>query len=144
MIPGVEILNTNPYVMARTWGWDWAAAFVAIGAICLIIMVIIFIYIKDRVLAVVVGLCATVFIIFTISMFHDAPVYGTEYQCTINDDVSLTDVYNNYTIESVNGKIYTLRPIEPIPFVATLLLMLDAFKSIFLTVPVAVIFSNKP
>lgn len=49
----------------------------------------------------------------TLSLFifaHGTAIYGTEYNVTIDNDVTFSQVANQYEVSSMNGRLYTLRP----------------------------------
>lgn len=116
-IPGVEVLYTSKYLYDTTWGWSP----ICIMWIIFIILGIIGIFIgcsdKDSqtifVSSLIVVGCTILTLIFLAS---GKPVYGTEYHVTICDDVSFAKVANNYNVQEINGRLYTLRPHEIVPW----------------------------
>lgn len=116
-IPGVEILYSSKYVVGSDWGWtplNW----IIIGfAIIAIISIFLGYYDEDAGSLIAGSICLICCIILILS-FSSAgkTIYGTEYNVIINDDTAFAEVANEYQINDVNGKLYTLRPYNIVPW----------------------------
>lgn len=116
-IPGVEILHSSKYVVGSDWGWtpiNWVLVGIAIIAIFSIFLGC---YYKDM-RNLIMGSISLIGCIILILSFSSAgkTLYGTEYNVIINDDTALTEIANKYQINNVNGKLYTLRPYNIVPW----------------------------
>lgn len=116
-IPGVTILYTSKYLINETWGWSWGGfAFVLIALLGLIGFVI---GIKDGEDALGISGIFCLLLGVSLSMFifaHATNIYGTEYNVTIDNNVTFSQVANQYEVSSMNGRLYTLRPHTVVPW----------------------------
>lgn len=120
-IPGVTVLYTSKYLINETWGWSWAGFIFAIIAILGLICLIVGLNDKtsDEGLVLIVLGAFTLFLGCTLSIFifaHGTAIYGTEYNVTIDNDVTFSQVANQYEVSSMNGRLYTLRPHTVVPW----------------------------
>lgn len=115
-IPGVTILYTSKYLINETWGWSWAGFIFAIIAILGLVGLIVGVNDKtsnDEGLGLTVSGVFALFLGCTLSIFifaNATNIYGTEYNVTIDNDVTFSQVANQYEVSSMNGRLYTLRP----------------------------------
>ena len=110
-IPGVEVLYTTKYLYDTTWGWSpmsimWIG-FLIVGIICIFIGCSNHDF-KTIFLSSILVIGCT--ILTVISLSNGKSVYGTEYYVRINNDVTFSEIANQYTIKDVKGQIYILRP----------------------------------
>lgn len=116
-IPGVEILYSSKYVVGSDWGWtplNWVLVGIAIIAIISIFLG----YYNGDTGSLIAGSISLVGCIILILSFSSSgkTLYGTEYNVIINDDIAFTEIANKYQINNVNGKLYTLRPYNIVPW----------------------------
>ena len=116
-IPGVTVLYTSKYLVDTTWGWSWAILLFGIIAILGLIGFILGLRDEDGGIGLIgiVGLLLGV----SLSLFifaNGTPIYGTEYNVTIDNDVTFSQVADQYEISSMNGRLYTLRPHTVVPW----------------------------
>ena len=114
-IPGVTVLYTSKYLVNETWGWSWAGFFIfaAIGILGLVGLIVGANDKDDDGLALIVLGVFALFLGATMSLFifaHGTPIYGTEYNVTIDNDVTFSQVADQYEVSSMNGRLFTLRP----------------------------------
>lgn len=120
-IPGVTVLNTSKYLINETWGWSWGGLIFAIIAILGLIGIVVGLNDKDTDNGLVLAISGF-FLVVTgtaISLFifaHSTNIYGTEYNVTIDNDVTFAQVADQYEVSSMNGRLYTLRPHKIIPW----------------------------
>lgn len=113
-IPGVTILYTSKYLINETWGWSWGGF--AFAAIAILGLAGILVGLGDKDCdswTLVISGTFTLFLGATLSVFifaHATNIYGTEYNVTIDNDVTFSQVANQYEVSSMNGRLYTLRP----------------------------------
>lgn len=120
-IPGVTILYTSKYLISETWGWSWGGFIIA--AIGLLGLIGLIVGCNDKedensLVLIVMGIFALAMGV-TLSLFifaHSTAIYGTEYNVTIDNDVTFSQVANQYEVSSMNGRLYTLRPHTVVPW----------------------------
>ena len=120
-IPGVTILYTSKYSISETWGWSWGGFIFA--AIALLGLIGLIVGCNDKedensLVLIVMGIFALAMGV-TLSLFifaHGTAIYGTEYNVTIDNDVTFSQVANQYEVSSMNGRLYTLRPHTVVPW----------------------------
>ena len=110
-IPGVTVLYTSKYLISETWGWSWGGLIFAIIAILGLIGFII--GLKDGDDSIGISGIFCLLLCATLSLFifsHATNIYGTEYNVTIDNDVTFSQVADQYEVSSMNGRLFTLRP----------------------------------
>lgn len=119
-IPGVTVLYTSKYLINETWGWSWGG-FIFL-AIAILGLASIFVGCGDKdgdgLALIILGIMA-LFLGATLGLFmfaHGTAIYGTEYNVTIDNDVTFSQVADQYEVSSMNGRLYTLRPHTVVPW----------------------------
>ena len=113
-IPGVTVLYTSKYLISETWGWSWGGFIFA--AIALVGLAGLIVGCNDKDgdgLALIVAGGFTLIMGIALSLFifaHGTAIYGTEYNVTIDNDVTFSQVADQYEVSSMNGRLFTLRP----------------------------------
>ena len=110
-IPGVEVLYTSKYIYDTTWGWSPLCIIFLIFVVLSIICIFLGYFDKEPPIIFISSLLVIGCTILTIiCLSHGKNIYGTEYYVRINNDVTFSEIANQYTIKDVKGQMYILRP----------------------------------
>lgn len=110
---GITILNTEQYITSYAGGFSPSMLICLIPLAAFITTAAYVIMTKDSqaILPGVVLLIATIMVCI-VAYQAGNPIYADQYICTIEDSVSINEVYDNYEVVERNGELYTLRPLE--------------------------------
>lgn len=109
-IPGVTVLYTSKYMVDAMWGWSWVGLIFVILTILGLMLFIIGLRDGDDI-GLVGIFCLILGVTFSLLFFsHGTVIYGTEYNVTIDNDVTFSQVADQYEVSSVHGHLFTLRP----------------------------------
>ena len=117
-ISGVELIYTSKYIANYTWGWSW----LALVPIALFVLSAIGIYCCinpsfDLGMFIYSALILVFSVVLGLFILHSGtPIYGTQYECTVEDNVNFNEIAKKYQIADIHGKLYTLRPYEIEPW----------------------------
>lgn len=107
---GINILNQIEYTDLSGMPCVWIIVFFLIAFIGIALFIYGCMKVKISMLCVGVGIGITFFSIFgicTIEMTQGEETY--EYECTIDENVNIKDVYDNYIVVERRGDIWVLR-----------------------------------
>lgn len=113
MLEGINVLSQTEIMKTPDWVNN-VSLFLIMFAIFSVIMMFIFISIEKR-LTIIIGIVSVLSIvsILFINIFTPwQPTGKYTYKVTIEDNVQLTEFYEQYEIIKQEGKIYTIREKE--------------------------------
>ena len=109
MLEGITVLNEYPIM---DYVFNWQAGFI-IGSTIFIVLFVCFKIVgqADWLPAIAASLIVGSFCFFTLGgiFSREVPTSAKEYQVTIEDYVSINDVYDYYEVVDKEGDIWTIR-----------------------------------
>ena len=106
---GLEILNKT--VITKTP--DWAFIFVVGSIILLIVFFVILVNVDSIVLQTLSAVLLIMTLIADLSLiFYEVPTNRYRYEVTIDESVTITEIYDNYDVIEQRGDIWILEDKE--------------------------------